>query len=61
MLRRLKPALRQSGIDVQLDPDRKRDGFHVSITKINKTEKKSCEHGEHVSEKKYSHADIEEF
>ena len=47
MLRRLKPALRQSGIDVQLDPDRKRDGFHVSITKINKTEKKSCEHGEH--------------
>ena len=64
MLRRLKPALRQSGIDVQLDPDRKRDGFHVYITKINKTEKKSCEHGEHcehVSEKKYSHADIEEF
>ena len=39
MLRRLKPALRQSGIDVQLDPDRKRDGFHVSITKINRTEK----------------------
>ena len=64
MLRRLKPALRQSGIDAYLDPDRKRDGFHVSITKINKTEKKSCEHGEHcehVSEKKYSHADIEEF
>ena len=64
MLRRLKPALRQSGIDAYLDPDRKRDGFHVSITKINKTEKKSCEQGEHcehVSEKKYSYADIEEF
>ena len=64
MLRRLKPALRQSGIDAYLDPDRKRDGFHVSITKINSTEKKSCEHGEHcehVSEKKYSYADIEEF
>ena len=64
MLRRLKPALRQSGIDAYLDPDRKRDGFHVSITKINSIEKKSCEHGErceHVSEKKYTHADIEEF
>ena len=58
MLRRLKPALRQSVFDVQLDPDRKRDGFHVSIIKINSTEKKSCEH---VSEKKYSYADIEEF
>ena len=64
VLRRLKPALRQSGIDACLDPDRKRDGFHISITKINSTEKKSCEHREHcehVSEKKYSYADIEEF
>ena len=61
MLRRLKPALRQSGIDVFINPDRKRDGFHVSITRIETEEEEVCEHCELGSETNYSKEDVEEF
>ena len=64
MLRRLKPGLRQSGIVVFINPDRKRDGFHVSITKIETEEEEVCEHREHCelgSETNYSKEEVEEF
>ena len=64
MLRRLKPALRQSGIDVFINPDRKRDGFHVLITRIETEEEEVCEHREHCelgSETNYSKEEVEEF
>ena len=39
MLRRLKPALRQSGIDVQLDPDRKEMGSTFPLLRSIKLKK----------------------
>ena len=61
MLRRLKPALRQSGIDVFTNPDKKRDGFHVLITRIETEEEEVCEHRELGSETNYSKEEVEEF
>ena len=58
-LRRLTPAFMGGGINVVLDPVRKRDAFHVCIKKFDLTQKESsqpfqnkdslseCEHGEH--------------
>ena len=64
VLRRLKPAFRQIEISIEIDPKQKRDGIHVHISRIENSADEKCELGEHcelVSEKNYSHADIEEF
>ena len=64
VLRRLKPAFRQIEISIEIDPKQKRDGIHVHISRIENSSDEKCELGEHcelVSEKNYSHADIEEF
>ena len=64
VLRRLKPAFKQIEISIEIDPKQKRDGIHVHISRIENSSDEKCELSEHcelVSEKNYSHADIEEF
>ena len=61
-LRRLSPALRTIGIDVVVDKKPRRDGYHVQISKVNKSEvdfqssesnkREHCECCEQVSESK---------
>ena len=61
-LRRLIPALRTVGIDVQVDKKPRRDGYHVRITRIaepedadhssDSNEREHCERCEQVSESK---------
>ena len=61
-LRRLSPALRTVGIDVQVDKKPRRDGYHVRITRIaepedadhssDSNEREHCERCEQVSESK---------
>ena len=61
-LRRLSPALRTVGIDVQVDKKPRRDGYHVRITRNNESEldynrtesckREHCERCEQVSESK---------
>ena len=64
VLRRLNPAFKQIEISIEIDPKQKRDGIHVHISRIENSSDEKCELSEHcelVSEKNYSHADIEEF